>query len=349
MYRLADNYLNLLLRIFIPFLFFLLGWRSGCAQDIHFSQVFNAPLLLNPAHAGIGEGDWRASLTHKSQWIAITKYSTSSASFDMPLKKKADRAGYLGAGFNVFADRAGTAKLGTTQATFSFSGIVPVGDFQKFSVGLQGGMAQRSASLGKLSWGNQFSGEGFDQGIASNEKAEASFVFPEVAAGFNYEFHHDNNALLGKDVDKFNFGAAVFHPHSPKQKFMSGSEKILPKMVFYASGYKDFNEIKLAVVPSFAFFRQGPHSEMNMGMRLRYRIHEGTKWSGVYDETAFSIAFQYRLKDAIVPAVFFEYSNYLISFTYDYPVSKFQKNGMTSSFEISVIYSMLNSKLRKGA
>lgn len=351
-YRLRLLYHSLfVIRYSLLILFFVLLSAVFClpsfAQDIHFSQFLNAPLLLNPATAGVGDGDWRASLTHKSQWIAVTKYNTSSASFDMPLLKNSGKAGYLGAGFNVFADRAGTARLGTTQATFSVSGILPIGDFQKVSVGLQSGIAQRSASLNKLSWGNQFTGEGFDQSIGSNEPNSASFIYPDVAAGVNYEFSQDAHAMLGKDVTKASVGAAVFHPHSPKQKFLGTGQKMYLKMVFHASAYKDFNDIKLALIPSFAYFLQGPHSEMNMGMRFRYRIQEGTKWSGVFNETAFSVACQYRLKDAIIPAVFFEISNYMFALTYDYPISKPQKTGMMSGFEISIIYSMLNSGLRK--
>lgn len=333
----------------LSFIFFFLLFEKGrgWAQDIHFSQVLKAPLLLNPATAGIDEGDWRASVSHKSQWVAITKYSTSSASFDMPLFKNSGKAGYLGAGFNVFADKAGTSKLGTTMAAISVSGILPLGDFQKLSVGLQSGIAQRSASFDKISWGNQFTGDGFDPGIPSNEPPSSSFAYPDLAAGVNYEFSQNKNVMLGEDVTKANAGLAVFHPHSPAQKFFPSEKKMYPKIVFHTSAYRDFNELKFALLPSFAYFMQGPHSEMNMGMRFRYRIHEGTKWSGVYNETALSVACQYRWKDAIIPAVFFEISNYLISLSYDYPVSKPQKTGMMSGFEISIIYSKLNSGLRK--
>ena len=201
--------------------FFLSLFNFSFSQDIHFSQILNTPLLLNPATAGMGDGDFRASLSHKSQWIALTKYRTSTASFDMPLLKKKSKNAYIGAGLNVFADKAGTSQMGTTQATFSVSGILPVDDNQKVSVGLQGGVAQRSANLNKITWGNQFNGEVFDAGISSNEANAASFIYPDVAARIDYEFTQDTHALLGKDIMKFSAGAAIFHPHSPKQKFFS--------------------------------------------------------------------------------------------------------------------------------
>lgn len=326
----------------IIFLFF-----RGYSQDIHFSQYLNTPLLLNPATAGITDGDFRASLSHKSQWLGVTKYNTSTASYDMPMFKTGAKDAYLGAGLNVFADRAGTARLGTTNASVSAAGILPMGEFQSLSLGLQTAIVQRSASLNKLSWGNQFNGEGFDPNIASGEPNSASFVYADIAAGINYEFNRNTRVMLGEDMTKFSAGAAIFHPHSPRQRFLGSGKKIYPRMAFHASAFKDFNEANIAIVPSFIYLMQGPHTEMNMGMRLRYRLHEGTRWSGVFTETAVSLAFQYRLKDAIIPAVYFETGNYLISFTYDYPVAKAVKTGMLSTFEISIIYQKLDSGLRK--
>lgn len=41
------------------------------AQDIHFSQFYEAPLSRNPALAGIFTGNLRVQLLHRNQWATI--------------------------------------------------------------------------------------------------------------------------------------------------------------------------------------------------------------------------------------------------------------------------------------
>ena len=40
----------------LKFLLLWIGWSNACAQDIHFSQFFNAPYAANPANIGLFEG-----------------------------------------------------------------------------------------------------------------------------------------------------------------------------------------------------------------------------------------------------------------------------------------------------
>lgn len=43
----------------------LLGQRQLAAQDIHFSQFFEAPLWRNPSSAGIFTGDVRVQVVYR--------------------------------------------------------------------------------------------------------------------------------------------------------------------------------------------------------------------------------------------------------------------------------------------
>jgi len=39
------------------------------AQDLHFSQFMQTPLLINPAHTGfIPDGDYRVGVNYRNQW-----------------------------------------------------------------------------------------------------------------------------------------------------------------------------------------------------------------------------------------------------------------------------------------
>ncbi len=42
------------------------------SQDIHFSQFFEAPLLRNPALAGLFTGDLRIQAVYRTQWQSVS-------------------------------------------------------------------------------------------------------------------------------------------------------------------------------------------------------------------------------------------------------------------------------------
>ena len=47
------------------------------AQDLHFSQTAQTPLLINPAAAGVYDGWERVIINHRNQWLgAGTQFMT---------------------------------------------------------------------------------------------------------------------------------------------------------------------------------------------------------------------------------------------------------------------------------
>ena len=77
-------------RIFQTAFMLLLCTISAKAQDIHFSQFFETPLLRNPSLAGIFKGDVRAQMVYRSQWNNVTDaYRTGS--FNIEFKKPIGR------------------------------------------------------------------------------------------------------------------------------------------------------------------------------------------------------------------------------------------------------------------
>src|SRR6186997_1453355 len=66
---------------------------SVSAQDIHFSQFFEAPLLRNPSLAGIFTGDIRVQAVYRDQWNSVTTaYKTASLNgeYKMPVGSSDD-------------------------------------------------------------------------------------------------------------------------------------------------------------------------------------------------------------------------------------------------------------------
>src|SRR6478752_4595899 len=85
------------------------------AQDIHFSQFFETPLLRNPALAGIFTGDVRVQAVYRDQWNSVTSgYRTGSLSgeYKMAVGKGDD---YVTWEMQLFYDRAGTVSYTQTK------------------------------------------------------------------------------------------------------------------------------------------------------------------------------------------------------------------------------------------
>src|SRR5258706_9402663 len=93
----------------------LAGLTSAYAQDLHFSQFFEAPLLRNPALAGIFTGDYRIQGVYRDQWNSFTSaYRTGSLNgeYKLPVGRTDD---FLTLGMQILYDKAGSAGLTSTQ------------------------------------------------------------------------------------------------------------------------------------------------------------------------------------------------------------------------------------------
>ena len=115
------------------------------AQDIHFSQFFETPLLRNPSLAGIFTGDVRVQTVYRDQWNSVTNaYRTGSVNgeFKMPIGKSND---FITTGLQIMYDKAGTIGWTSTH-------VMPALNYHKslstdknsyLSLGFMGGWIQR--------------------------------------------------------------------------------------------------------------------------------------------------------------------------------------------------------------
>ena len=81
------------------------------AQSMHFSQYYNAPLLLNPANAGLmPEYDFRLGANYRNQWATLpVPYKTMSAFGDLKIggNREGEHPNWIGLGGALFTDKAG--------------------------------------------------------------------------------------------------------------------------------------------------------------------------------------------------------------------------------------------------
>ncbi len=295
------------------------------SQDIHFSQYYNLPLVVNPALTGAFNGDQRVSLNFKDQWKNVgTPYRTYALSFDMGLMKKKWEKSFLGAGLLVYKDVAGNAKLGTTQISLSVSSFVSLGENQKISAGLQGGFVQKSLLAQNQSWDSQYDPSktnGWNSSLSSNEinTSYNKINLGDLSGGLQWTYSLGDATLSSNDKKSLNAGVAFHHITRPEQNFSSSGamDKMYSKIAAHAGAFIGIKNFHIAVLPSFLFLMQGPSREINFGTLIRYTIKEESRFTGIFKETAVAVGGYARAKDAFVPAMQIEYANYAIGLSYD--------------------------------
>src|SRR5450432_3924194 len=78
---------NPIKKIYLTLVLFAASLSAVNSQDLHFSQFFEAPLLRNPALAGIFTGDYRIQGVYRDQWNSFTNATEqdhSTASINYP-------------------------------------------------------------------------------------------------------------------------------------------------------------------------------------------------------------------------------------------------------------------------
>ena len=86
------------------------------AQDIHYSQFFASPFLLNPANAGFINCDYRLTGIYKNQWTGIpVPYTSFACTGDMRFIKGSSSKDFFGVGLMAQTDKAGDIALSSNQ------------------------------------------------------------------------------------------------------------------------------------------------------------------------------------------------------------------------------------------
>lgn len=321
------------------------------SQDVHFSQIQESPLWLNPANAGFMNGYFRAIANYRNQWASMgNAYQTMAISVDASSLKTKKGKAYLGIGLFVFNDRAGVAKMGTTQGQLHLNAIIKTSKKSKLGGAVYIGFNQNSANYASLTYANQYNGKEIDNTIANGEVVTYnSFVSSDVGAGLNYEFSSANIDMLRDDIFSLKIGGAVHHLNQPVQKFASGSTYKLPmRYVGNAQARIDIKGTKIAILPSIVYLRQATASEIIVGTHIRYRFKNPTKVTGMKSETGLNIGVYYRVGDAIIPQVNLDMGKYAVGVAYDLNISKYkQVSQMQGGFEIYLKFMTLDDALFK--
>lgn len=304
-------------------LILFIGPTVSCfSQDIHFSQFWMTPLLQNPSMAGATH-DLQAVINYKNQWNSVADpYKTFNVSFDMRLGGKKSSNGFWAAGVNIFSDKAGDSKMGTTEASLSLAYHLMLNANSTLGGGVMGGFVQRSLNTSQLQWMNQYNGTAYNPALPSGEtNIPQNFSFADLGAGVVWSYSKGESYMTNNNHIKANIGISVFHPHQPEYSFYGSGEKLSMKTVFHGNVLYGMKNTNLSVVPGYAVYLQGKSTEIVFGSLFRYRTKENSKFTGYVKGSAIALGLHYRNNDALVPSFLIEIDQFALSISYDVNVS----------------------------
>ncbi len=302
------------------------------SQDIHFSQIFETPLLRNPSLAGLFSGDIRVQSVYRTQWNSVTDpYQTVSlnAEFKLPVGQGDD---FLTLGGQVFYDKAGTIALTTTQILPALNYHKSLGSKNKYlSMGFMGGYVQRRFDESKMTTNSQFNGINYDATLGSGETfANPSYSYFDGSAGISF------NSQLGENEDNNIYvGLAYHHVNRPKKISFYSDAKIemMPKWVGSAGLRMN--------VSSYAYLtlegdhtRQGIYTETIGGALFSWKMDDQEDPRYIFHAGCYL-----RWKDALIPVTKIEFKPLAIAVSYDANISQLKTASHgRGGFELSLTY-----------
>lgn len=307
------------------------------AQDLHFSQYFNTPLLVNPANTGFApDVDYRIGINYRNQWASITPnpYKTMSAWGDVQLFNNRFESGWVGLGGSLLKDEAGSGGLSATRGFASIAYHQMLGLNSLLSGGINIGFVNKRIDPTKLTFDNQWNGKFFDVNIPSGEVfAYNSVTYLDVQMGLNYALFPSENAYL-------NAGFSAMHLNRPKESFFDEDiidNRLDPRFTFFLNGSFKLNN-QWIINPNVYVSKMGTAYETVAGLNAHYNLSGDGRSQligGVY----------LRFEDALLPMVGYQWNDIALTVNYDVTSSALGTYNQTQgAYEISIIKTGLFSQ-----
>lgn len=326
-------------------LLMVLGFSFLQAQDIHYSQFYNAPMLQSPGLTGVFPGDTRFMANYRTQWKAVpVDYLTFSGAADVKFyPRNLDKNGLFAAGLIFHYDQAGLSKLQLIQLALNGSYSRRLTEYAFLTVGGQIAGNQRGFNLGALSFDEEFDkGRGrYDPSLPNNEvNLSTNKLFLDFSVGINLRMQSLSQRKLvdnGTKRDKLDVGIGIFHLNRPNQSFFDGYKSpLFMRFSPYIAGAVKIDSL-LDVVGHINAQFQGPYQEVLGMVGLKYYLNLRPD-----NRISVQAGVGYRFDDfgdSFYPTAEVGYKGWNVGLSYDVNVSSFQvATGRRGGPEISLRY-----------
>jgi len=281
------------------------------AQDIHYSLYNMSPLTLNPALTGAFSGTARIGGIYRDQWASIIKdqFVTPSFYVDAPIIRGFGKKDWIGVGFVMYNDKAGSTQLATSGSMLSASYHLALNKkgTSILTLGLQGGSVQRRAKLTDIV-GSVFEDE-FDTSIGgggmsqSADRMLGNTSYLDFAGGLMFRSKLDSESAL-------ELGASFGHVTKPDYALGIPGEPNdgkRPVRITAHGRYETSLTDKWSIAPTFLYQTtananeialQGwagriinPDFKLNMGLGYRFGDAAQVLFGGDYKDLRVALAY----------------------------------------------------------
>jgi type IX secretion system PorP/SprF family membrane protein len=314
--------------LIVAFIFTAFSTQEAGAQDAHFSQYYAAPLYLNPALAGTGNGH-RFIANYRNQWPSIANgYVTYAFSYDYHLDDLKS-----GIGLIMMADEAGSAGLKSTTVGFVYSYKIQLASKWILTPGLYFGYGHRDIDLNKLVFGDQLA-------FTNDGQVPTSDVsFGSLGSAGYFDF--GTGMLLYNR--KFWGGFSVYHLNEPNRSLLEDDSRIPVKTSFHAGAKLPLNAGMLRkdrmayIAPSFVYKSQGRFDQLDIGLHFLYEpVMVGFWYRGIPIKQNVKDNLS---QDAIAMILGLQFSSFEFGYSYDFTISELGPSS-GGSHEISLKYDL---------
>jgi type IX secretion system PorP/SprF family membrane protein len=312
---------------------------DAISQDIHFSQIFETPLLRNPSLAGLFTGDVRMQSVYRTQWNSVTvPYQTTSLSgeFKMAVGKADD---YITIGGQVLYDKAGDIALTSTH-------VLPAMNYHKslsaeknmyLSMGFMAGMVQRRIDRSKMTTNSQYDGTAYNPYLADGESfSKPSYTYLDGSVGMSF------NSQVGENVNNNFFAGLAYHHFNKAKKisfYKSNAEEMTPKWVASGGIRMSMTDVSYFTLQA-DYTTQGSYREVVGGALYSWKLDDSENPKYILHAGAYL-----RWKDALIPVAKLEFRPVSFSVSYDANISQLKRgsNGR-GGFEAALTYQKYSNR-----
>ncbi len=302
------------------------------AQDLHFSQFFNSPLVTNPANTGfIPDGDYRLGINYRDQWSSIMSmpYKTMSAYGDAQIMRNRFDNGWIGIGGVILRDVAGSGSLTSTKVYGSVAYHQMIGSGSLLSLGFNTGYANKQINTLNLKFPDQFDGKFFDNKLPTSVAlANNNIGYLDMQVGMNYAYFPTNKVYV-------NAGFSAMHVNRPHESFFDDygetDTRVPIRYTAFLNGSFMVND-QWIVNPNAYVSEEANAYEIVAGLNAHYDINAS---GGDYQLIG---GLYYRYQDAVIPMIGLGYKDYTFTFTYDATTSTLKNyNNTRGAFEFALV------------
>jgi type IX secretion system PorP/SprF family membrane protein len=295
------------------------------SQDVHFSQFWANPLLLNPAFSGNSGCSIFAGIDYRSQGGSIsTPYVTEAAVIDGRIWPSFTGNSWFGFGITFYSDKAGEVELKTTHAMGYFAYTMSLNRRKTFlaSVGFGVGRVTKNINPDKfLTSSNIINIINGQPPGPSNILLKASANYTDFNAGVlvNFKLSYGTKVIAG---------SSLRHINNPVVTFLDNSTSRLDwNWVFHGLALHSLNEI-MDINPGLLVSLMASTKEIIVGSNLNYRLMDIKLIGGLW----------IRISGDIIPLAGIDYQGLVFLCSYDANISRLNPaSGFKGGYEFSLV------------